>query len=157
MLPLPLERILRFKFNAIRSAVSDSFLDIEQVDVPIKLWRKGNPEIESKCRVVLAVDVIAFRPTIRIREDGIIEGLDNFREFDPSLFETFLGQPQVFFFISTRSLWRRLFCALCFSTPTTAFRSSLWRHLYCSCHPGERNRNDHRQALSTESIIRETV
>jgi hypothetical protein len=25
-----------------------------------------------------------------------MEGLDNFPEFDPSLFETFLGQPQAF-------------------------------------------------------------
>jgi hypothetical protein len=79
----------------MQSAVSDSFLDIEQVDVQVKIWRKGHPEIESKCRVVLAVDAVAFRPTIAIRKDGI-EGLDNCRKFDPSLFETFLGQPQDF-------------------------------------------------------------
>jgi hypothetical protein len=66
------------------------------VDVPIKLWRKGNPEIESKCRVVLAVDAVAFRPTITIREDDILQGLDNFPEFDANLFETFLGQLQAF-------------------------------------------------------------
>jgi hypothetical protein len=96
MLSLPSERILRSKFGVIRSAVFDLFLGIEQVDVPRKLWRKGNPEIESKCRVVLAVGAVGFRPTITIREDGKIEGLDNFRKFDPSLFETFLGQPQAF-------------------------------------------------------------
>jgi hypothetical protein len=91
MLLLSSERILRFKFSAIRSAISDSFLDIEQVDVPITIWPKVNPEFESKYRTVLAVDAVAFCPTITICEDDIIEGLDNFREFDPSLFETFLG------------------------------------------------------------------
>jgi hypothetical protein len=40
--------------------------------------------------------LLRFLPMITIREDDIIEGLDKFREFDPSLFETFLGQPQTF-------------------------------------------------------------
>jgi hypothetical protein len=57
---------------------------------------KGNPEIESKYRVILAVDAVTFRPTIIIRKDGMIEGLGHLRAFDPSLFETFLGQPQAF-------------------------------------------------------------
>jgi hypothetical protein len=61
--------------SAIRSAAFDSLLDVEQVDVPIKIWRMGNPEIESKYRVVFAIDAVAFRPTITIRKDGIIEGL----------------------------------------------------------------------------------
>jgi hypothetical protein len=134
MLPLSSERILRSKFSAIRSAVSDSFLDIVQVDVPIKLWRKVNPEIESKCRVVLAVEAAAFRPTITIREDGIIEELDNFREFDPSLFETFLRQPQAFvsflqehwdaadsafFIFQLQPLHSNLHCGIVYIVPAT--------------------------------------
>jgi hypothetical protein len=104
------------------------------VDVPIKLWRNGNSEIESKCRAVLAVDAFAFRPTITIREDGIIEGLDNFRVFDPSLFKTFLGQPQAFvsllqehldaaysalFLVQLQPLYSNLRCGVIHIVPVT--------------------------------------
>jgi hypothetical protein len=73
----------------VRSAVSDTLLDIQEIGHLIDLWIRGNPDARENERLVLSVHAVAFRPIITVPEDGTVDDLNDGFKIDGDLFDQF--------------------------------------------------------------------
>jgi hypothetical protein len=64
------DRLLRAVFSGVRSALSDALLDGKETKTVLRLCMRYNPEIKLNSYIVLAVDVVAFRPMITAQEES---------------------------------------------------------------------------------------
>jgi hypothetical protein len=96
LLPLPSSRVLESAFAQVRCAVSQAFLDVNEVGTIVDLWMRSNPGIGFNIEVILSVDAVAFRPMIVVHENGRMESLNRTNEIEVELFDKLMGQPQDF-------------------------------------------------------------
>jgi hypothetical protein len=89
--------ILKSAFHDARIPVSDALLNTSK----------------SELEVILAVNAVAFRPTIIVHEDGQIEGLTDLTRFTLDRYEQLVGHPQVFEHC-LRDHWADAYSALLF-------------------------------------------
>jgi hypothetical protein len=84
VLPLPSVSLLHSKFAAIRSAVSHALLEVTEIGSLLHPWMRDGHLVQADLPVVLAVDAVAFRPSILVSEDGSIEGLNGLHTAIPT-------------------------------------------------------------------------
>jgi hypothetical protein len=73
-------------------------LDLTQLDEILPIQRVANTMgSEDRIQAILAIDAVAFKPLITIREDGSVEGIDDFESLkSPDLFSQFASHPRLF-------------------------------------------------------------
>jgi hypothetical protein len=100
--PLSDDCLLRSKFPDEKTQVRNAMLDLTQLDEFLSIGRVANiMGSEDRIQAILAVDAIAFKPVITIREDGSVEGIDGFESLESSdLSSQFLSHSRLFRILS---------------------------------------------------------
>jgi hypothetical protein len=98
VLPLPSEQLLRSKFTKGHRILSDALQDSDRIGELISLLEKSRPaNLFNHRTIILAFDIVAFRPNVTITEEGEVRGLKNLKRLDdPDLFTEFLRHPPDF-------------------------------------------------------------
>jgi hypothetical protein len=99
MLPLPSECCLREKFMNSQLRIRQALTDIDDINLLIEIWREANgiAAASDSIPAILAVDAVAFRPTITINDNGTVQGLEGIDHLDaPDIFSQFALNPTAF-------------------------------------------------------------
>jgi hypothetical protein len=98
ILPLPSDRLLHFRFMNEKARICSAMLDLNEIEDLLSIWRAANNVDPGHfIRAILAVDVIAFKPLITIKEDGAVDGIEGFDDLEsPDLFSELIANPRLF-------------------------------------------------------------
>jgi hypothetical protein len=82
VLPLPAECSLFSYLTESRRTPSDALEDIDRVSELIDVWPESIPADIYDRMTLLAVDAVAFRPSVTVDEEGSVHGLKNLMPLD---------------------------------------------------------------------------
>jgi hypothetical protein len=96
-----------------KARIRNAMLNLNEIEDLLSIWRAAN-NVDPRhfIQVILAVDALAFKPLVTIKEDGSVDGIEAFDSLkSPDLFSQLIANPCLFHdFVVTH--WKDVYSAI---------------------------------------------